>query len=273
MRQENRDFVERDFTTAVAQMRQAGMEVEVADTYVRLLENGVHAGTPCDMGDADYETTLLPALWAQNDATAMVRVRGDSMIEAGIDDGDYVMVRHEQTCADGDVVMVMLDGECTLKSFFRDSDGHAWLVPCNPDFSVIDPEEFTKVTVLGKVIRVVKAVPRTSYGYLANRVKQWKAEQSQAGPTPPLETEEAQEVWAALHKAGIVDATYQADAKWKNAVIADEMGDYLKLRKKWEAFCDFWGLKNLRSSMTNKKNDKALRIFRKHVRGVIHYKQ
>ena len=225
------------------------------------------------MGDADGELTMLPSAWAQDGPVAMVRVRGCSMIDAGIEEGDYVLVRYGQHYEDGDVLMVSLDGECTVKSFFRDADGHPWLVPCNKELSPIDPTQCPHVHVLGKVVRVSKEVRRTSYRYLMERVGQWKAGLARTGPASVLMSAEAMKVWAALREAGIVGTDYKADAAWKNAVIADELGAYLKIRNKWETFCEFWDMNNLRSSMTNKKNDAEMKSFRKYVKGVIRYKR
>lgn len=82
-----------------------------------------------------------------------LRVRGESMIEAGILDGDIVVVRPQQDARNGDIVVALLDDEATVKRFSHTADG-IWLLPENPAFEPIDGRF---ATILGKV----KAVMRT----------------------------------------------------------------------------------------------------------------
>jgi repressor LexA len=82
----------------------------------------------------------------------MLEVRGDSMVEAAICDGDYVVVRQEQTAENGEIVAALIDGEATVKTFQR-KDGHVWLLPHNPAYEPIDG---TQATILGKVTAVLR---------------------------------------------------------------------------------------------------------------------
>ena len=84
----------------------------------------------------------------------MLRVSGESMIDAAICDGDWVVVRSQATAENGDIVAAMLDGEATVKAF-RQRDGHTWLLPRNSAFEPILGDE---ATVLGKVVAVLRAV-------------------------------------------------------------------------------------------------------------------
>jgi repressor LexA len=76
------------------------------------------------------------------------------MIDAAITDGDWVVVRQEQTADNGDIVAALLDGEATVKTLQR-RDGHVWLMPHNPAYSPIDGDE---ATILGKVVSVLRRV-------------------------------------------------------------------------------------------------------------------
>ena len=84
----------------------------------------------------------------------MLKVSGESMIDAAICDGDWVVVRTQPTAENGDIVAAMLDGEATVKTF-RQRDGHTWLLPRN---SAFEPILGDQASVLGKVVAVLRAV-------------------------------------------------------------------------------------------------------------------
>ncbi|MCE5202972.1 MAG: transcriptional repressor LexA [Coriobacteriales bacterium] len=113
----------------------------------------VAAGAPILAAENIEQTLPLPAEFA-GDATFILRVRGESMIDAGILDGDFVVVRQQPTADDGDIVVAMIDDEATVKRFFRES-GRIRLQPENPS---MDPIYARDVTVLGKVIALFRRV-------------------------------------------------------------------------------------------------------------------
>ena len=84
----------------------------------------------------------------------MLKVSGESMIDAAICDGDWVVVRQQQTAENGDIVAAMLDEEATVKTF-RQRDGHTWLLPRNSAFEPILGDD---AVVLGKIVAVLRAV-------------------------------------------------------------------------------------------------------------------
>jgi repressor LexA len=84
----------------------------------------------------------------------MLKVHGDSMIDAAICDGDYVVVRQQKTAENGDIVAAMLDHEATVK-VFKQRDGKTWLLPRN---SVYEPIDGDHAEVLGKVVAVIRSV-------------------------------------------------------------------------------------------------------------------
>ena len=81
-----------------------------------------------------------------------LKVRGESMLNAGILPGDLVVVRQQQTCNQGEIVVAMIDDEATVKRFSR-KGGHVWLLPENDAYSPIDG---TYAQILGKVVAVVR---------------------------------------------------------------------------------------------------------------------
>jgi repressor LexA len=81
-----------------------------------------------------------------------LEVRGDSMIEAAICDGDWVVVRQQPNADNGDIVAALLDNEATVKTFKREP-GQVWLLPHNPAY---DPIDGNHATILGKVVAVLR---------------------------------------------------------------------------------------------------------------------
>ena len=92
-------------------------------------------------------TELVP-----DENSFMLRVKGDSMIEAGIFDGDLVVVRRQDAADDGDIVAALLDDEATVKRFYREN-GHIRLQPANPSMEPIIADE---VRILGKVTLAIR---------------------------------------------------------------------------------------------------------------------
>ncbi|HMQ38292.1 MAG TPA: transcriptional repressor LexA, partial [Micropruina sp.] len=84
----------------------------------------------------------------------LLEVRGDSMIEAAICDGDFVVVRQQPTANNGDIVAALLEDEATVKTFKR-TDGQVWLLPHNPAYAPIDGNH---ASILGKVVAVLRRV-------------------------------------------------------------------------------------------------------------------
>lgn len=110
----------------------------------------IAAGTPI-LAEQNIEDSFpVPARLAGNGTNFMLTVRGESMIEAGIMDGDYILVEQQQTARNGDIVVAMVDGfesEATVKTFYRESD-HVRLQPEN---STMSPIIVKDVKILGKV--------------------------------------------------------------------------------------------------------------------------
>jgi repressor LexA len=112
----------------------------------------VAAGVPTLTAENIETTISLPTEVVRDDATFVLRVKGESMIGAGIFDGDYVVVRQQPTAANGDIVVAQIDDEATVKRFFREPD-RIRLQPENP---TMEPMYSRDVTVLGKVVAVFR---------------------------------------------------------------------------------------------------------------------
>jgi repressor LexA len=96
----------------------------------------------------------LPRSLAGEAESFMLRVSGESMVGAGILDGDYVIVRKQQSAANGEIVVAMIDDEATVKRLFREN-GSVRLEPENPAY---DPIVSDSVAILGKVIGLVRKI-------------------------------------------------------------------------------------------------------------------
>jgi len=122
-------------------------------TYVPLLGR-IAAGGPILAEQAVEDVFPLPRQLVGDGTLFLLQVVGDSMIDAAICDGDWVVVRQQPVAENGDIVAAMLDGEATVKTF-RLRDGHVWLMPHNPNYSPIDGDF---ATILGRVTAVLRRV-------------------------------------------------------------------------------------------------------------------
>ncbi len=119
------------------------------------LVGDVAAGTGVLAQQNVEEIVALPEQFTGTGSTFMLRVRGDSMIDAGIFDGDFVVVRQQPDAEPGDIVVAGIpDGEATVKTFGR-LDGKVVLTPANASLApmVFEPED---VTLYGKVVTVLR---------------------------------------------------------------------------------------------------------------------
>jgi len=114
----------------------------------------IAAGGPILAEQAVEDVFPLPRQVVGEGTLFMLQVQGDSMVDAAICDGDWVVVRQQQVADNGDVVAAMIDGEATVKTFKR-SDGHVWLMPHNSAYQPINGDE---ATVLGRVTAVLRSL-------------------------------------------------------------------------------------------------------------------
>lgn len=135
------------FFEASSESSQKTQRIDVADVPVI---GRIAAGTPI-LAEQNIEDTFpIPSRYLSHGNNFMLTVHGESMIEAGIYDGDYILVEEQHTAQNGDIVVAMIDGfesEATVKTFYRE-DGHIRLQPENSSMSPIIVED---VKILGKV--------------------------------------------------------------------------------------------------------------------------
>jgi repressor LexA len=112
----------------------------------------IAAGGPILAEQMIEDVFPLPKALVGDGSLFLLKVVGDSMVDAAITDGDWVVVRQQQDAENGDIVAAMIDGEATVKTLRR-RDGHVWLLPHNPAYSPINGDD---ATILGRVVSVLR---------------------------------------------------------------------------------------------------------------------
>ena len=139
-------------TEAVADVTGIGDAMPAA-AYVPVLGR-IAAGGPILAEEAVETIFPLPREIVGEGELFLLKVVGDSMVDAAICDGDWVVVRRQPTADNGEIVAALLDDEATVKTLQR-REGHTWLLPHNPAYSPIDGDH---ATILGKVVTVIRRV-------------------------------------------------------------------------------------------------------------------
>jgi repressor LexA len=114
----------------------------------------IAAGTPITADEHLDDTLNLPRELTGRGDVFGLRVRGDSMVDAAICDGDIVVVRRQHEAHSGQIVAAMIDDEATVK-VYRRRNGHVYLEPRNPEYEVIDGDN---AVVLGIVVSVLRSI-------------------------------------------------------------------------------------------------------------------
>ena len=128
--------------------------VSIGDAVMVPLVGRIAAGIPITADQQIDEVFPLPRQLTGKGELFMLKVVGESMIDAAICDGDWVVVRQQQNAENGDIVAAMLDNEATVK-VFRQRDGHTWLLPRNSNFEPILGDH---AEILGKVVTVLRSL-------------------------------------------------------------------------------------------------------------------
>jgi repressor LexA len=128
-------------------------QAAVADAHLLPIVGEIAAGGPIEAYQDASESLAVPDLLAPSGDAYVLRVRGDSMIEAHIQDGDYVLIRPQQTARNGDIVVAQVEeNSVTLKQFFKEQ-GRVRLQPANSSY---EPMFYPDVRIQGKLIGVIR---------------------------------------------------------------------------------------------------------------------
>ena len=126
----------------------------IGDAAMVPLVGRIAAGIPITAEQQIDEVFPIPRQLVGKGDLFMLKVSGDSMIDAAICDGDWIVVRQQKAAENGDIVAALVDDEATVK-VFQQRDGHTWLLPRNSAFAPIVGDH---AEVLGKVVAVLRAV-------------------------------------------------------------------------------------------------------------------
>ena len=137
----------------IAEDEEAVRAARPAPAYVPVLGR-IAAGGPILAEQAVEDVFPLPRELVGEGTLFLLQVKGDSMLDAAICDGDWVVVRQQPTANNGEIVAAMLDGDATVKTY-RNRDGHIWLMPQNPAFDPIPGDE---ATIMGRVVAVLRRI-------------------------------------------------------------------------------------------------------------------
>jgi len=209
-------------------LEQSGLNVQLCDTPVPYFSGGVPAGFPEAPDEYDGEYVLVPKDFLKM-CDYIVKVRGYSMKDADIADGDDVLVKYCDHYDDGDIVVALLDGDSTLKAYCRDENDEAWLVPDNDDFPPIRVADYATAYILGRVTGVRKGAPRTKFSTLRRRLQESK-EQRQVVVTDQMVYEAVTRVLSDIKNGRMWFAVYRVlvDVRYLKA------GDYEGLKTKMD---------------------------------------
>ncbi len=131
----------------------AGSDALPEPTFVPVLGR-IAAGGPILAEEAVEDVFPLPRELVGEGSLFLLKVVGESMVDAAICDGDWVVVRQQNTADNGDIVAAMIDGEATVKTFKR-TGNQVWLMPHNPAF---DPIPGNEAAILGRVVTVIRKI-------------------------------------------------------------------------------------------------------------------
>lgn len=137
-----------------AQPAESELPVAAAPSVDVPILGRIAAGGPILAEQAIEDVFALPRQLVGEGNLFLLEVRGDSMVEAAICDGDYVVIRQQPDAVNGDIVAALIGEEATVKTFKR-TPGQVWLLPHNPAYEPIDGND---ASILGKVVAVLRRV-------------------------------------------------------------------------------------------------------------------
>jgi len=154
---ETKGFIRRDPSKPraleVLDFRDTDTAIDMGRVHAVPVVGQVAAGQPILAAENIEQTLPLPAEFS-GESTFILRVRGESMIEAGILDGDYVVVKQQNVANNGEIVVAMIEDDATVKTFYREADR----IRLQPENRTMEPIYARDVQVLGKVVALFRRV-------------------------------------------------------------------------------------------------------------------
>ena len=149
------EVVDKQASPADEQVPQASVSQDVDRNLISLpLVGRVAAGTPILAEQNVEETLTLPTSIVGDASSFILRVRGESMINAGIFDGDYIVVKEQHDAHNGEIVVALIDDSATVKTFYRERDR----VRLQPENDSMDPIYVDDPIILGRVTALIRSI-------------------------------------------------------------------------------------------------------------------
>lgn len=149
------EVVDKQASSADDQVPQASVSQDVDRNLISLpLVGRVAAGTPILAEQNVEETLALPTSIVGDASSFILRVRGESMINAGIFDGDYIVVKEQRDAHNGEIVVALIDDSATVKTFYRERDR----VRLQPENDSMDPIYVDDPVILGRVTALIRSI-------------------------------------------------------------------------------------------------------------------
>ena len=148
----------------------------LCDTMVPYYEVGVSCGLPNEMGNLPPEMILLPSEITRGRHVFIVNAQGDSMQGVGINNGDPLLIESVCNVRSGEIVMVRVDGEEVLKTYFVDEENHHWLLPANDKYAPKLLTEDMDVRFCGRLVCNL-STPHDSIRHINEQIRNFKRHQ------------------------------------------------------------------------------------------------
>ena len=156
-----------------------GLNPQLCDTPLPFYESPVMCGNPTMISDERGDDYMFPKELVSISPEFMCRAKGDSMCDAGIEEGDMLEVICDNVYLDGDIVIASIDSEVTVKVFCHDEKGQPWLLPKNKTYKPIRLKEESNVRIIGKVNNIIHKAPRVGYNDCMKILREAEKEQGE----------------------------------------------------------------------------------------------
>lgn len=214
------------------------LDVDLTGLTIGRADGSLPCGLFADSGHVRISNELLyKELMLSTPHGKLMLATGDSMIEAGIYEGDTLVIDPEYLACNGSVVVARYEGEMTVKYYYEVKDG-LLLVPANRAYCPIEVRDRSRLEIIGVVTEILHSAPRMSQGEMMRRVADYKRDlklRTYVERTVALGYMDAQGQWTA-------QATNELKALWIDAVA-----ERLEIENKWEWASQRWGVPNLKT--------------------------
>ena len=178
---------EQELIELLKSLEEHGWNPMICDTPVPFFENAVMCGKPNGVGDVVQQDMMMPRAFLAMQPEFFIKAKGDSMTGVDIMENDTVRIETDVSIHDGDIVLVRIDDEFTLKTYCEDDDGTPWLIPQNPKYKAFPLEAGCSVWVVGKATKIMRDTPHTKYSTCKKLISEAKTEMNAQTSISPLQ--------------------------------------------------------------------------------------